>query len=81
MAEKPTGTRIALLEKAVSDMKKSQSGYFKKLFAILEGEGSEPGLKGQVQLQGASLKRLYKWVAGLTVLAVGAIEEIIRRYI
>ena len=81
MPEKSTDTRIALLETAVFDMKKSQSEYFKKLFGILEGEGTKPGLKGCVQLQDASLKRLYKWVAGLTVLAIGAIEEVIRRNI
>ncbi len=69
------------MKKSQFDMKTSQSEYFKKLFSILEGEGTKPGLKGYVQLHDASLKRLYKWVAGLTILAVGAVEEIIRRNI
>ena len=74
-------TRLALVEKAVGDLEESQGENFSKLFRILEGEGDEVGLKTCVKLQGASLKRLYKWVAGLTVLAFGAIEEIIRRNI
>ena len=81
MSEKSTDTRISLLESTVSKMEKSQREYFKKLFTILEGEGTEPGLKGYVQLHDASLKRLYKWVAGLTILAIGAVEEFVRRNI
>ncbi len=74
-------TRLALVENAVSDLKESQGENFAKLFRILEGEGDEVGLKASVRLQNASLKRLYKWVAGLTMLAFGAIGEVIRRNI
>ncbi len=81
MSEKSTDTRISLLESTVSKMDKRQGANFTKLFNILEGEGTKPGLKGYVQLHDASLKRLYKWVAGLTILAIGAVEEIIRRNI
>ena len=72
-------TRLSLVENAVEDLKTSQGNNFVKLFRILEGEGDESGLKTSVKLQSASLKRLYKWVAGLTIIAAGAVEEVIRR--
>lgn len=79
MTQQTPDTRIALLESVISKMEKSQGENFKKLFKILEGEGTKPGLKGCVQLQSASLSRLYKWVAGITALLFLAVEEFVRR--
>lgn len=74
-------TRLKVLETTVTDLKVSQAANFKKMFRVLEGNGNVPGIKTCVKLQEASLKRLYKWVAGLTMVAVGTIGEIIRRHI
>lgn len=77
--DESVGIRLAVLEETVGKMDNSQTKNFEKLFRILEGEGDENGLKTCVKMQGASLRRLYKWVAGLTILAAGFIEEFIRR--
>lgn len=74
-------TRLKVLETTVTKLEESQGKNFKKMFDILEGEGNKPGIKTCVQLQNASLKRLYKWVAGITIVMLGAVEEVIRRNI
>lgn len=74
-------TRLGILENSIGKMEKAQTKNFEKMFNILEGEGNSPGIKTCVQLQNASLKRLYKWVAGITVVMLGAVEEVIRRNI
>lgn len=79
MAGETPETRLAVLEKTITKMEFSQQQNFAKLFKILEGEGTKPGIKTCVQLQDASLKRLYKWVTGLTIIIIAAVEEVVRR--
>ena len=81
MTDMSTDTRLALLETAVINLKASHENNFKKMFRILEGEGDECGLKTSVKLQKASLGRLYKWVAALTLFVIAIIEEFIRRHL
>jgi hypothetical protein len=60
MTEQSTETRLALLEDSIPRIEANTA----KILIILEGKGDSPGLKGKVEVNKSSIKRIW-WAFGI----------------
>lgn len=78
MAELNIKTEIAVIKNVVENLTKNQAEYFKKVFKILEGNGSV-GIVTQTELNKSAIKRIW-WLIGIgipvTITIIGIIIKV-----
>ena len=63
MTEPDIKTEIAVIKNVVETLTKNQAEYFRKVFKILEGNGSV-GIVTQTELNKSAIKRIW-WLIGI----------------